>query len=122
MIEGGCHCGRVRFALMAAPVEVKRCNCSICTKLGSLCAYCAPDDFAILAGEDALSTYCWGDRMLDFRFCSHCGCHVHWRARPERIAECFPEGTPHRLGYNARLVEGIDIAALPVIDWDGRSA
>ena len=122
MIEGGCHCGRVRFTLKAAPAEVTRCNCSICTKLGSLCGYCAPEDFAIVQGEDALSSYCWGDRMLDFRFCSHCGCHVHWQARPERLAECFPEGSPHKIGFNARLIDGIERGTLKTVDWDGRNA
>ena len=122
MIEGGCHCGQVRFTLAHAPTVLKRCNCSICTKLGSLCGYCPPDEFRISAGEDGLSSYCWGDRMIDFRFCGTCGCHVHWRARPERFGECFPEGSSPRIGYNARLIEGLDIQVLPVDHWDGRSA
>jgi len=30
---GGCHCGRVRFEVMApAQLELSECNCSICAK------------------------------------------------------------------------------------------
>jgi len=47
MITGGCHCGRVRFALPALPAEVTRCNCSICAKLGALWAYYPPDALEI---------------------------------------------------------------------------
>jgi hypothetical protein len=34
---GGCHCGRVRFEVLApARIRVSECNCSICSKSGYL--------------------------------------------------------------------------------------
>ena len=34
---GGCHCGRVRFEVMApAAIEVDECDCSICRRFGYL--------------------------------------------------------------------------------------
>ena len=34
---GGCHCGRIRFEVIApADIEVIDCNCSMCSKLGYL--------------------------------------------------------------------------------------
>ena len=33
-MEGGCHCGRVRFRVTADLDGVTICNCSICTKKG----------------------------------------------------------------------------------------
>ncbi len=34
---GGCHCGRVRFEVIApAKLQVSDCNCSICSKAGYL--------------------------------------------------------------------------------------
>jgi hypothetical protein len=34
---GGCHCGRVRFEVIApAKLQVLECNCSICSKAGYL--------------------------------------------------------------------------------------
>jgi len=35
--QGGCHCGRVRFEVLASSViNVSQCNCSICSKSGFL--------------------------------------------------------------------------------------
>jgi hypothetical protein len=35
--SGGCHCGRVRFEVIApAQLEVADCNCSMCSKCGYL--------------------------------------------------------------------------------------
>lgn len=116
---GGCHCGRVRFALAAAPTQLKRCNCSICTKLGTLMAYCPPEDFRITAGADAMGRYVWGDELIAFRFCATCACMVHWEAVAGK--DVFGDEPP-RIGFNARLVDGLDVGALPVVEWDGRSA
>lgn len=30
--QGGCHCGRVRFALAGAPMMAAFCHCSICRR------------------------------------------------------------------------------------------
>ena len=35
-MEGGCHCGRVRFRVTADLTRVTDCNCSICSKKGFL--------------------------------------------------------------------------------------
>ena len=32
IVEGGCHCGAVRFRAQSALTETSRCNCSICAK------------------------------------------------------------------------------------------
>jgi hypothetical protein len=38
--SGGCHCGRVRFEVVApAVLQVSDCNCSICAKSGYLHLY-----------------------------------------------------------------------------------
>jgi hypothetical protein len=34
--EGSCHCGRVRFRVIADLPRVSECNCSICAKKGFL--------------------------------------------------------------------------------------
>ena len=35
-MEGGCHCGRVRFRVTADLDDVTICNCSICDQEGHL--------------------------------------------------------------------------------------
>ena len=55
---GGCHCGRVRFEVIApARIEVTDCDCSICTKSGYLHLIVPKSRFKLLSGADALTTY-----------------------------------------------------------------
>ncbi len=62
-LAGGCHCGAVRFEVDvprdSAPggVEVWRCNCSICSKTGYLHLMVAFEQFRLLEGELALTSY-----------------------------------------------------------------
>ena len=56
--KGGCHCGRVRFEVIApANIDVSECNCSICAKSGFLHLIVPAERFKLLSGGDALSTY-----------------------------------------------------------------
>ncbi len=48
---GGCHCGRVRFEVVApSTLQVSECNCSICSKTGYLHLVVPADRFKLLAG------------------------------------------------------------------------
>ena len=40
--EGSCHCGAIIVTITDDPVEVSECNCSICRRIGALCAYAPP--------------------------------------------------------------------------------
>jgi len=53
-MEGGCHCGRVRFRVTGDLTQTTYCNCSICTKKGILHLGVSPDEFELLSGADAL--------------------------------------------------------------------
>ena len=53
-MEGGCHCGRVRFRVTADLDGVTICNCSICTKKGIWHLIVPPERFELLSGQDAL--------------------------------------------------------------------
>jgi hypothetical protein len=59
---GGCHCGNVRYAVTMELGEVLKCNCSICSKTGSLLAAVSPPLFELLAGSDRLSDYQFAGR------------------------------------------------------------
>jgi hypothetical protein len=60
-VEGGCHCGAVRFAAeVPAAVELLDCNCSICSLTGFLHLIVPHADFQLLAGEKALTSYRFG--------------------------------------------------------------
>ena len=59
-LSGGCHCGRVRYAVETDLAQVIACNCSICTKRGLLLTFVPPERFTLQAGEDALTDYQFG--------------------------------------------------------------
>jgi hypothetical protein len=108
--RGSCHCGAVTVEVARAPTEVTSCNCSICSRLGTLWAYYAPADVT-LAGTTA--TYAWGDRTIDFHHCATCGCTTHWSPRANRDAG--------RMGVNARLLGNAVLDAVRVRRLDGAS-
>ncbi|HJW40688.1 MAG TPA: GFA family protein [Rhizomicrobium sp.] len=111
MVEGSCHCGKVRIEIDTAPEQVTDCNCSICRRYGTLWAYYSPKQVHIT--EDvATHTYQWNDRMLYFHRCAECGCVTHWSpVDPSR----------DRMGINARLLAPPVLAAARVHHTDGAS-
>src|SRR5580704_13329303 len=74
-MSGGCHCGRVRFRVTADLDRVTECNCSICTKKGFLHLIVAPEQFELLSGADALTTYRFNTGTAKHTFCATCGVH-----------------------------------------------
>lgn len=109
-LEGGCHCGRVRFRVRIAEREALDCNCSICTKKGFLHAIVERDDFELVQGEDALTTYAFGTGVAKHTFCSTCGMHPFY----------VPRSHPDGFDVNVRcLDEGIE--AWTIVPFDGRN-
>ena len=52
---GGCHCGQVRYEVTLDLDQVKSCNCSICTKAGTLLSFVPADKFRLDSGKDMLT-------------------------------------------------------------------
>ncbi len=111
MVEGSCHCGKVRIEIDTAPEEVTDCNCSICRRYGVLWAYYAPTQVRI-AEAASTHTYRWDDHSLAFHRCAECGCVTHWSAT---------NPTHPRMGVNARLLAPEILAAARVHHYDGAS-
>ena len=108
-VAGSCHCGAVTLAVPHPPEWVGECNCSICTKLGTLMAYYPDDDAVAVTGDTAV--YIWGDKMIGLHHCPVCGCHTHWRTLGEDFG---------KMGVNARLLDGFDPAAVEIRKLDNR--
>ncbi len=108
---GGCHCGRVRFRVTGDLADVLDCNCSVCTKKGILHLIVPPEEFAILKGEDALTTYQFNTHTATHRFCSSCGIHPFY----------VPRSDPDKIDINVRCLDGIDIATLTPKAFDGKN-
>jgi len=109
-LEGGCHCGAVRFALEAqAPLEVLDCNCSICSKTGYLHLIVPHSDFQLLSGEQELVSYRFGTGAAEHLFCRTCGIKSFYQPRSHPDAwsvhfRCLDQG--HGLEPKVRLFDG----------------
>ena len=94
--RGGCHCGRVRFEVLApARVEVSDCNCSICNKSGYLHLIVEGERFRLLSGQDVLSTYTFNTGTAKHLFCSVCGVKSFY----------VPRSHPDGFSINARCLD-----------------
>jgi len=109
-MEGGCHCGRVRFRVTASLDRVTQCNCSICAKKGFLHLIVPPAQFELLSGRDDLSTYEFNTRTAKHTFCRYCGIHPFY----------VPRSDPDKIDVNVRCLDGVDADAITPKTFDGR--
>lgn len=111
--KGSCHCGNVAFEVEGELTGAMACNCSICSRKGSLLWFVPRESLHLLTPEEDASTYTFNKHVIKHRFCSTCGIHP------------FGEGTDpsgkQMAAINIRCLEGIDLASVPVKHFDGRS-
>ncbi|HMS20264.1 GFA family protein [uncultured Sphingorhabdus sp.] len=83
MVQGGCHCGAVRFRLGLASnkVELLDCNCSMCSRTGFLHLIVPHGDFELLTEREALTSYRFGTGAAEHLFCSTCGVKSFYQPR-----------------------------------------
>ncbi|HWN05585.1 MAG TPA: hypothetical protein VNO53_00355 [Steroidobacteraceae bacterium] len=111
MIEASCHCGALRLELPRAPRRLLSCNCSICRRNGGLWAYYDSSAIRRRYHRRDVETYAWGDRMIRYVRCRHCGCVLHH----ERTRKM----TDGRVGVNMRNCDPAVIAKARVRRFDG---
>jgi hypothetical protein len=111
--KGSCHCGRVAFEVEGTIDSALACNCSICQRKGSLLWFVPRSKLRLETPESALSTYTFNKHVIKHRFCASCGIHP------------FGEGVDEKgnatAAVNIRCLEGVDLASIPVNQFDGRS-
>jgi hypothetical protein len=110
-LRGGCHCGRVAYAVKGRPERLAQCNCSICSKKGYLHWIVPRDQFRLLTPWEDLSTYTFNTHTAKHHFCPRCGVASFYIARSD----------PDKIDVNARCVEGLDPAAITIETFDGRN-
>jgi hypothetical protein len=113
MINATCHCESIQINLPNDTKTITSCNCSICAKYATLWAYYSPDDVDILVKSDAINSYSWGDKGIDFHHCKYCGCITHYtstdKAKHKRVAVNFRLVDPHIVKNLAvRYFDGAD--------------
>lgn len=99
MHSGGCHCGAVRFQVLApAQLDVIHCNCSICIKKQNHHFIVPQADFTLLKGEEFLTCYTFNTHQAKHTFCRICGVQSFYtpRSNPDGrgiAPHCLDEGT-----------------------------
>ena len=111
--QGSCHCGRVAFEVEGQIGGALACNCSICSRTGSLLWFVPREKLQLRTPDEAASTYTFNKHVIRHRFCPVCGMHPYGEG-------VDPSGKP-MAAVNLRCVEDLDLAAIPVQHFDGRS-
>jgi hypothetical protein len=110
--RGSCHCRRIAFTVEGEIESLLECNCSICTKRGSLLWFVPRTHFALQTPAADVATYTFNQHRIRHHFCPVCGCAPY----AEGID---PEGNP-MAAVNARCLDDVDIGAYPRKAFDGR--
>jgi hypothetical protein len=112
--KASCHCGNVAFAVQAEIDALIECNCSICSRKGSLLFFVPRANVAFSTPESAMSTYTFNTHRIRHNFCSTCGC------APVGFGT---DAKGHEMAaVNARCLEDVDLSAFTINAYDGRSA
>ena len=113
LYTGSCHCGRVRYQVEGEVDSGMACNCSMCSRRGSLLWFVPSDKLKLLTDEDEASTYLFNKHVIQHRFCANCGIHTH--------GEAPGPGGVQMAAINLRTLEDFDLESVPVKHFDGRS-
>ncbi|GAB2180872.1 GFA family protein [Denitratisoma sp. agr-D3] len=111
--KGSCHCGNIAFEVDGELTQVADCNCSICSRMGSLHWFVPREALRLLTPEGNLATYTFGKHAIQHHFCPTCGIHP--------FGEATDPAGQRKAAINARCLEGVDLSALSVMHLDGRS-
>jgi hypothetical protein len=110
-MQGGCHCGRVRFRVIADLDRVTECNCSMCSKKGFLHLIVPRERFELISGEDDLTIYQFNTKVAQHMFCKVCGIHSFY----------VPRSDPDKIDVNVRCLDNVDLSAVAVKQFDGKN-
>ena len=111
--KGSWHCGNIQFELEGELTTAVACNCSICARKGTLLMFVPLTHFKLLSEDKNITTYTFNKHVIKHKFCAICG------------VQCFGEGAdPSGNGVaavNIRCLDNIDLAAVAVHNYDGKS-
>jgi len=110
LYNGGCHCGRVRFSAQLSTFSALSCNCSICSASGFLHLILEKEQFELLSGDDALTSYRYNTGIADHLFCKHCGIKSFYK----------PRSHPNGISVNIRCFDTLEITDFEIAYFEGK--
>ncbi len=110
---GGCHCGNVAYSVKADLDSVISCNCSVCSKRGSLLTFVPEANFHLLTGEGETTDYQFNKRVIHHMFFKTCGILSYGTGTA-------PDGAK-MVAVNVRCLDDVDLDSLKITPVDGRS-
>lgn len=110
--QGACHCKAVQFEIEVDITQGMTCNCSYCSRKGMVLAFGPRSALTITSGEDNLTTYQFNKMVINHMFCKTCG------VQPFGFGK-GPDGS-ETYAVNLRCVEGVDLSALPTMEYNGK--
>lgn len=113
-IDGGCHCGAVRFHVRLSDGlrSARRCTCSYCAMRGAVAVSADLGDITIVKGAEALSCYQFNTMTAKHYFCSTCGIYTHHQRR----------SNPNEYGINVACLDGLSPFDFDeIVVYDGKS-
>jgi hypothetical protein len=98
--QGSCHCGAVTFEvdLERGLESLRRCNCSLCRRKGSIIASVPVEGLRVTQGEEMLTLYQWNTKTAKHYFCKVCGIYTHHQRR----------SNPTQFGFNVACIAGVN--------------
>ena len=71
ILNGGCHCGKVKFQVKGTFDKGVYCNCSICNKKGFIHHFATKEEFTLLTSWDDIGVYEFNTKTAKHLFCKH---------------------------------------------------
>lgn len=97
-LEGGCHCGALRYEVRSAPIMVYNCHCKFCQKISGAAfntsVTIVESSFAFTKGEPAKIE--WASDVGTMRFgwfCGACGSRIAQGSTPSKGVLSLRSGT-----------------------------
>lgn len=111
-LTGGCHCGAVQFQFrVSANSVILRCNCSVCRMTGFHHLIVPHQQFTLIQGSEALTSYRFNTGQANHLFCRHCGVKSFYQ----------PRSHPDCWSVNTHCVDDFDATEWTHEDFDGQN-
>jgi hypothetical protein len=83
----------------------------MCAKKGFIHLIVPLAQFDLLTGQEDLATYTFNTGVAKHKFCKTCGIHAFYT----------PRSDPDKVDVNVRCLDGIDLAAIKTVPFDGQN-